>query len=120
MCEYCETVQYKSDPWDATTRLWFKTFKRDDTKAKKCLFYRGTDENPWYFDVNGSITPITECPVCRRDLQNVRYLLVWANPYAQHDSEYYSKVRKAYSKKFYQNTRTGVLMPIDEENPDAE
>lgn len=117
MCDYCEKVEQRTNPWDQTPRLWFKSFPRPANKDHIHLFYRSGDENPWYISTNGNLKQITECPMCHRDLQNVRYLLVWANPYAQHDSEYYSKVRKAYSKKFYQNMRTGVLMPIDEEDP---
>lgn len=120
MCDYCENIQQRTNPWDSTPRLWFKTFPRPANKVHICLFYRSGDENPWYISTNGSLTQITECPMCHRDLSDVRYFLLVTKKYVKADTDkILSDIRKAYSKKFYRNMRSGVLMPIDEEDPYA-
>lgn len=121
MCDYCEKVDQRTNPWDQTPRLWFKSFPRPANKDHIRLFYRSGDENPWYISTNGNLTQITECPMCHRDLSDVRYFLIRANkPKEIKDTKtYLSTLRKAYSKKFYRNMRSGVLMPIDDEDPYA-
>lgn len=122
MCDYCEKVEHRSGPTDITRRLWFKPFPRTpDNKNHVYLFYRAEDKNPWYVSTNGNLTQVTECPMCHRDLSDVRYFIICVNPdlKKKDTQQWLSDVRKAYSKKFYRNMRSGVLMPIDDEDPYA-
>ena len=101
MCEYCEHVEFETKEGDPTPRKWFKRFSADTFGSGSWhLFYRHSDEHPWYISHNGTIAPINFCPNCGKDLRERRIFKVHTGKMDKTEAEYFMKnAIKAYSKK---------------------
>ena len=100
MCEYCEHVEHETKQGDPTPRKWFKRFSADTYDAGTwCLFYRHTDEHPWYISHRGTIAPISFCPHCGKDLREIRFFTVHTGKMsAQEVERVIANARDKYNK----------------------
>jgi hypothetical protein len=114
MCEYCEHVEFETKVGDPTPRKWFKRFSADTFDAGSWhLFYRHTDDHPWYISHNGTIARIDFCPRRGKDLREIRFFTLNVGGMPTKEVERaIAEAKEKYRQEFGYDVDKDLLRPV--------